>query len=285
VNLSKSFAVCRRITSQAHSSFPLAFRVLPPAKRRAMDALYAFMRVTDDLADEPGETSTKRDSLNRWRDSLTAALRGEFTHPLHPALADTVARFAIDSAHLFAVIDGMEMDLEPVRFSTFTELFPYLYRVSCAVGLACVRIWGFRPGVMFVDVEPFSVAAGVAFQLTNILRDLGEDLSRGRVYLPEEELSQSPPESWRKPDGAAAFREMMHFQANRAHEFYRKAEPLDHLLSSDGRAIYQVMSGTYWALLREIEKREFDVFTKRVRVPKWRKGMILLSAWPVKWWG
>lgn len=248
-----------------------------------MEALYAFMRVTDDLADEPGETSTKRNSLSRWRDSLAAALRGEFTHPLHPALADTVARFGIDPAHLFAVIDGMEMDLEPARFRTFAELYPYCYRVSCAVGLACVRIWGFRRGVTFADVEPFSEAAGIAFQLTNILRDLGEDLSRGRVYLPEEELNGSPPESWRKPEGTAAFREMMRFQADRAHNFYRRAEPLDRLLSNEGRAIYRVMSGTYRALLREIERRDFDVFSKRVRVPRWRKSLILVSAWPLKW--
>ena len=248
-----------------------------------MEALYAFMRVTDDLADEPGETSTKRDNLNRWRDSLTAALRGTFSHSLHPALADTVARYGIDPAHLFAVIDGMETDLEPVRFRTFAELYRYCYRVSCVVGLACVRIWGFRPGVTFEDVEPFSEAAGIAFQLTNILRDLGEDLSNGRVYLPEEELIACPPDSWRKPESAASFREMMRFQADRAHAFYRKAEPLDRLLSNEGRAIYRVMSGTYRALLREIEKRNFDVFTERVRVAKWRKAAILLSAWPVKW--
>ncbi|HJZ59112.1 MAG TPA: phytoene/squalene synthase family protein, partial [Gemmataceae bacterium] len=257
-----SFAACRELTRRARSSFPLAFRLLPPAKRRAMDTLYAFMRVTDDLADEPGGG---RQALGRWRAALAGALRGEFSHPVHPALRDTVERFDIPPRDLFDVIDGVETDLEPVRFATFADLYPYCYRVASAVGLACVRVWGLRPGASHADAGPPAEAAGIAFQLTNILRDLGEDLARGRVYLPQDELARfdCPPEAWRKPAHAAAFRELMRFQVDRAREFYRRGEPLDRLLSPDGRAVFRVMAGIYRGLLDAIEASGFDVFARR----------------------
>src|SRR5207249_1402105 len=167
-----SFRHCRRITSEAHSSFPLAFHLLPAAKRRAMDALYAFSRVTDDLADEPGNPAAKREGLDRWRASLAGALAGRFAHPIHAALCDTIRRFQVPPQLLFDVIDGVEMDLEPVRFAGFAELYRYCYRVASAVGLACVRVWGIRPGVTWAEAEAPAEAAGIAFQLTNILRDL-----------------------------------------------------------------------------------------------------------------
>ena len=274
---------CAAITRRANSSLPVAFRLLPPAKRRAMDALYAFMRVTDDLADEPGDLAVKRRQLAAWRAGLLAALDGHPSHPTHPALAHAAHQFAIPSRFLLDVIDGVESDLEPVRFATFVELYPYCYRVASAVGLACLRVWGLRAGAGWAEADRAGEAAGVAFQLTNILRDLGEDLARGRVYLPAEELAAfgCPPESW--PAGGAAFGALMHFQSQRAREFYRKAEPLDRLLSADGRAIFRVMCGTYRGLLDEIERSGFDVFARRVRVPRWRKGLILLGGWAVKW--
>src|SRR5262245_51129088 len=160
-SLTKSFARCRELTRAANSSFPVAFRLLPPHKRRAMNALYAFMRVTDDLADEPGEVAAKRRRLRAWRHDLFAALGGSFGHAVLPALADTVRRFDIPPQLLTDVIDGVESDLEPVRFATFAELYPYCYRVASAVGLACVRVWGLRPG----DAAGPAEAAGVAFQL------------------------------------------------------------------------------------------------------------------------
>src|SRR5438270_8573398 len=116
-----SFTYCRDITRRASSSFPLAFRLLPPAKRRAMDALYAFMRVTDDLADEPGPAAAKRAALADWRAALLEALAGRYSHPVHPALHDTARRFAVPPEYLTAVIDGVASDLEPVRFRTFAE--------------------------------------------------------------------------------------------------------------------------------------------------------------------
>jgi phytoene synthase len=284
-SLSKSIAACRKITAEANSSFPVAFRLLPPHKRRAMNALYAFMRVTDDIADEPAEPSAKRRALAGWRAELLPALSGEFTHPVHPALADTVRRYQIPAQFLLDVIDGVETDLEPVRFATFADLYPYCYRVASAVGLACVRVWGLRPGATFADADKPAEAAGVALQLTNILRDLGEDLAGGRVYLPANELRQfdCPPEAWRDPRRAAAFRELLRFQVDRARDFYRQAEPLAGLLSADGRGIFRVMTGTYRRLLEEVARSGREVLTRRVRVPGWRKGLILLGGWAAKW--
>lgn len=284
-NLQSSIAICHAITSAANSSFPAAFRLLAPARRRAMDALYAYMRVTDDLADEPGEVEQKRAKLAAWRASLTAALAGAFTHPIHPALVDTVRRFDVPPRFLFDAIDGMETDVGAVRVATFAELYPYCYRVASAVGLACVRIWGARPGASYDDTDPPAEAAGIAFQLTNILRDLGEDLARDRVYLPADELARfdCPPEKWRDPASADRFRALMRFQVARARDYYRRAAALVPLLSPDGRAIFHVMCGAYGRLLDEIERADYDVFARRVRVPKWRKLAVCASGWLVKW--
>jgi phytoene synthase len=246
-----------------------------------MDALYAFLRLTDDLGDEPGDLATKGRALAAWRDDLRAALAGTFRHPVFPALADAVRRYGIPPQHLFDAVDGVESDLRPVRFATFAELYPYCYRVASAVGLACVRVWGLRPGATFAAAAVPAEAAGVAFQLTNVLRDVGEDLARGRVYLPAEELERfgCPPEAWPGP----GFREMMRFQAGRAREYYRRAAGLERLLTPGGRGIFRVMCGTYRGLLDEIERGGFDVLSRRVRVPGWRKGLILAGGWAAKW--
>ena len=246
-----------------------------------MDALYAYMRVTDDIADEPSAEDETRRKLAAWRAGLHAALAGNFMHPIHPALADTVRRYGVPPQLLFDAIDGMETDIGPVRMRSFAELYPYCYRVASAVGLACVRVWGVRSGVTPTDTDAPAEAAGIAFQLTNILRDLGEDAARARVYLPADELEHfhCPPERWCEP----AFRDLMRFQVARARDYYRRGAALAPLLSPDGRAIFHVMSGIYRRLLDEIEACGYDVFSRRVRVPKWRKAAMYASGWMVKW--
>lgn len=274
-----SYGYCHQLTRTAARNFYYAFQVLPREQRKAMDALYAFMRVTDDLADEPGDVDAKRMALNEWRQRLDRALEGEYSHPLHAALKDIVDRFGIPPRHLHDVIDGVTMDLQPVRFATFEDLYRYCYRVASAVGLACIHIWGFTDE----KAKDFAEAAGIAFQLTNILRDLGEDLDQGRVYLPEEEIAhfECAPESWRQRGDN--FRKMMILQVERARSYYRQAEPLARLLTPTGRAVYQVMTRIYRGLLEEIERRGYDVFTKRVRLSRWRKLRALLMAFPVRW--
>lgn len=275
-----SLAYCCRLTRRASSSFPLAFRVLPPAKRDAMTVLYAFCRATDDLVDGPGLMVAKKAAVRAWRDRLREALNGHYSHRLHAALHHAVITFGIPAQHLLEVIDGVEMDLEPVCFATFEELQTYCYRVASAVGMACLPVWGTT-----CDATEPATAAGIAFQLTNILRDLGEDRDRGRVYLPQEEMDQfgATPDRWDDPVHRVAFRNLMRFQTDRAREFYHRAESLDHLLSPDGRAVYGVMSGVYRRLLSEIERADYDILGHRVRVPRRTKAMLLLSAWPRKW--
>ena len=274
-----SLAYCLRSTRRSRSSFRFAFRLLPPPQRDAMHALYAFLRATDDLSDQPGDPTAKRTALHHWRTRLNAALRGVHSHRTHAALANTVTRFAIPPEYLHAVIDGCETDLEPVRFATFEPLRVYCYRVASAVGLACVRIWGLKAGEAFAAVEPFAEAAGYAFQLTNILRDVGEDLGRGRVYLPADELVRfdCPPESWHtKPE---QFRELLRFQVDRAREFYRQSEPLVGVLTPEGRAVFTLMSDAYQKLLNRVERAGCGVLTRRVRLSAWQKAGLLLRAW------
>jgi len=243
-----------------------------------MTALYAFFRATDDLADDPGELALKRLALQDWRTRLDAALAGEYTHRVHAALHSAVRTFDVPPVHLHAVIDGVESDLEPVAFANFAELYKYCYRVASAVGLACLPIWGFRG-----DAAGPAEAAGIAFQLTNILRDLGDDRANHRVYLPADELARfnCAPDDWlpANPD----FQHLMLFQIERARSFYTKAGDLNDFLSPDGRAIFGVLCGVYAKLLDAIETHHFDVFTQRVRVSKLAKLRLLAAAWPTKW--
>lgn len=276
--LSSSQPFCTRLTRRSRSSFRFAFRTLPRAKREAMDALYAFMRVTDDLADGDGPADAKRAALADWRDRLTAALNGVYTHRVHAALRHAVRTFDIPAEYLLDVIAGCETDAGPVRLASFHELQTYCYRVASVVGLACVRVWGLQPGVTFAESDPPATAAGYAFQLTNILRDLGEDLARGRVYLPADELARfgAEPETWR--DRSGNFRAMMRFQCDRAETYFREAERLTPLLSREGRRVYQLMCSAYRQLLARIVAADFDVFTKRVRLSRWAKLKLAVRA-------
>jgi len=277
VAIETSYTWCRKLARSTAKNFYFAFLVLPRAQRRAMDALYAFMRVTDDLADDEGDTD-KRQSLNQWKQQLDDCLHGIDTHPLHPALRDIVKRYRIDPVHLHEVIDGMMLDLEPVRIESFTELRNYCYLVASAVGLCCIPIWGCHDKRAREPAE----AAGLALQLTNILRDLGEDRDRGRVYLPRDELARfgSPPEQWGKGE---SFKEMMRFQVARARGYYREAEKLNAFLNPGGRAVFRVMMNIYEELLDQIEDRDYDVFTRRISVSKPRKLRHLLGAFPIRW--
>jgi phytoene synthase len=277
----RSYAWCERLARRAAANFYFAFRLLPAEQRRALCALYAFLRIADDLADEAGAVEDKRARLAAWRRQLRAALAGDYAHPAHPALHDAVRRFGVPARHLEAVLDGVEMDLDTASYETFADLYPYCYRVASAVGLACVHVWGFR-GERALG---HAAAAGVAFQLTNILRDLGEDAARGRVYLPAEELRRFGCDAAGLRAGRVdePFRELMRFQAARARDYYAAGEPLAGLLRPAGRAVFLVMLRTYRGLLGEIERRGWDVFSERARLPWWRKlGYAALAA-PACW--
>jgi len=265
----------------ASSSFSIGFFLLPREKRRAMNALYAFMRHTDDLADGPPLNSPRHEVLAAWRASVHHALSGDFTTAenselLLPALVDTVERFQIPHEHLFAVIDGVEMDLTQRRYETFDDLRLYCERVASAVGLACIHIWGFRGP----EALAYARSPGIALQLTNILRDLKEDAQGGRVYLPLADLQQC---GYSVDDLQSAvdnkqFRQLIAMEVSRAEEFYRDGAELIKWLEPDGRRIFGLIMATYHELLREIAKRPAEVLHRRIRIGR-LKRLQLIARW------
>jgi phytoene synthase len=278
--LRRSYAHCEEIARTKAGNFHHAFRLLPRGQYRAMCALYSFLRVADDLTDEPGEFAEKRRRLDTFRGQLDRALADQHDHPLLPALADTVQFFGIPPEYLYHALDGVGMDLDTDHYDTFEELYRYCYRVASVVGLSCIHIWGFRDPKAIQYAE----SAGIAFQLTNILRDLGEDAARQRVYLPREDLERFgyTPQQLARGEQGPAFEALMRFEAERARSCYEASEALAALLAPAGRAVFLVMHRTYRGLLERIIAGRYDVFRRRIRVGKCFKLWQVLRALPVR---
>ena len=277
--LADSYQQCRRIARGAASNFSYPMLLLPRAKRHSMYALYAFLRRCDDISDSEASLQQRRDALGQWRESLEQALLGECHDPILPALIDTVSRYRITPQYLFDVLDGGETDLESHHFETFEQLERYCYQVASVVGLACIHIWGFHgDGAL----KP-ACQCGVAFQMTNILRDLKEDAQRGRIYLPSNDLRrfEYAPDDLCKGMQNEPFRRLMEFEIDRTEQFYEEALPLVHYLHADGRRVFRAMVAIYRALLDEIKRHQGDVFSRRIQVGSWKKlwiaGSLLLS--------
>ncbi|MGH7199360.1 MAG: phytoene/squalene synthase family protein [Planctomycetaceae bacterium] len=278
LSLDESYAYCRSLARRTAGNFYFSFLTLPADRVRDMCALYAFMRISDDLGDdETHSVGERRRQLDAWRDHLRRALEEEdYRHELFPALTEVVRRHRIPPEYLFAVIDGVRRDLGTVSFGTFEELADYCYQVAGVVGLCCIHVWGFR-GDEAIDR---AIDCGLAFQLTNILRDLGEDAAMGRVYLPQEDLdrfgySVEDLLAGRRDD---RFRRLMQFEVERARRYYDRSAKLLALLEPPGRAVYAAMRRIYGGVLTEIERRDYDVFSRRVRLPAWRKLGIAAAA-------
>jgi 15-cis-phytoene synthase len=269
---------CEMLTRRASSNFYWGFRLLPHDRRRALCAVYAFCRAADDLADEPGRGTDPRRLLARWREELERAYAGRPVHPVGVALADTVARFAIPREHFDAVIAGVEMDLDRDRYETWEgDLEQYCYRVAGAVGLVCIEIFGYRDA----SARQYAVELGLAFQLTNILRDVADDAQRGRIYLPRADLKRF---GCREEDilvghCTEAFRQVMAFECARAGEHYGRAR---FLLAEEDRqslAPAEAMRLIYEQLLRRIMLRHYDVFGPKVRLTRPEKAGLAVAAW------
>jgi phytoene synthase len=268
---------CCRVARREARNFYISFLLLPTERRRSMCALYAFMRRTDDIADTPGPEADRRVALDAWRRELDGALAGRIPAghwPGMPALAETVHRHAIPGSLLHDVIDGVAMDLDPRPFDTFDDLRGYCYRVASAVGLSCLHIWGYQSDGG--RAESMADSCGVALQLTNILRDVREDALNGRVYLPVDEMSRYGVtfDDLKASRPSANLRDLLEFQAHRAYDHYRAAEPLLELVDPVGRPVLAAISGIYRSLLDEIVARDYDVITSRVSIPAWRKAWI-----------
>lgn len=286
--LAASYSFCARVARERAGNFYPSFLLLPVDRRRSMVALYAFMRRTDDIADEPGEPAAKRPALADWGDTLDRVVGGASDPggwPGWPALADAVVRHGIPVRYLHAVIEGVAMDVEPRPFETFDELAGYCYRVASVVGLCCLHVWGYRPEGG--RAEELAEACGRALQLTNILRDVGEDARNGRVYLPREDLRRFgvDPGDLRASAASEPLRRLLEFEARRAYDEYERGRPLAALVDPAGRPMLRAIVGIYRALLDEIARRGYDVLVERITVPAWRKGLIVLRSYAGGWPG
>jgi 15-cis-phytoene synthase len=279
--LRESYAFCVELSKREARNFYYSFLVLPPERRRAMCALYAFLRQTDDLADSPGPAFEKARALEEWRRGLDDALEGRTeSWPGFLALADAVRNHEIPVRYFHDVIDGVEMDLDPRGFLTFEDLRVYCYRVASVVGLSCLHIWGYQSDDG--KAEALAESCGIALQLTNIIRDVREDALQGRVYLPTIELRRFgvDPAELAAPRPTGRVRALLEYQGARAYDYYRKAEPLVSLIDPVGRPVFLAMVGIYRALLDEIVRRDYDVLTARVSLPTWRKVAITIGSLP-----
>lgn len=272
--LEESYAHCRRVARTRARNFYYSFVLLSRAQRDAMCAVYAFMRYCDDLSDEPG---ANRASIEQWRAALDEALAGRRgAHPVLPAFHDTVSRYRIPPRYFHEMIDGVASDLEPRRFETFEQLYRYCYQVASTAGLTTIHILGFDSG----EALPLAEKCGIAFQLTNILRDIREDAERSRIYLPAEDLARfgAREEDLRAGVRTPEFIDLMDFEAGRARQYYKESQPLLKLVDRRSRASLAALISIYARLLDRIERSNYDVFAHRIALPAVEKCWIALRA-------
>ena len=286
--LAVAYSVCRGITRSRAKNFYYGFLVLPRRKRQALSAVYAFMRRCDDIADDPSLSARdRRQKLDTWVDAFHAALAGHPTDdPILLALTDAQRRFAISVGLLDQLAFGTAMDTEenadhaspsrPIQYGSFQDLERYCYNVASVVGLVCIGIFGYNDPA----AEPLAERCGLAFQLTNIIRDVKEDAALGRVYLPEDDLAQfgiSSAELATITD-SARLRPLLELEAQRAFENYSAAEELLPLIAEDSQPALWVLVTIYRSLLEKIVRLNYDVVTRRVSLSTWEKLNILAKG-------
>jgi phytoene synthase len=274
--LDQSYEYCSHIAKSRAKNFYYSFVLLSQEQKNAMCAIYAFMRYCDDLSDEPGAAAGP---IERWRDDLTAALAGRSSSssPLWPAFQDTVQRYRIPHPYFYEMIDGVLPDLQPRRIQTFDELYRYCYQVASVVGLTIIHIFGFDdPAAM-----PLAEKCGIAFQLTNILRDVREDAERDRIYLPAEDLARFgvTAEDLRAGRKTEAFARMMEFEASRARRYYDESRRLVALVHKRSRSSLWALITIYSRLLDRIRQSHYDVLARRIRLSTWEKALIVLRGY------
>jgi len=276
-DLAASYHCAEEVARARARNFYYSFIVLPIEKRRALCAVYAFMRVCDDISDGPETCDSKRRSLELLRSRMTAALAGDCgKDPIFPAFYDSVHRFAIPAEYFHWIIDGVEMDLSIHGYETFEDLYRYCFRVASAVGLVCLQIFGYSEE----SAREHAEHCGIAFQLTNILRDLKEDAGMGRIYLPAEDLEkfQYGAEDLRRGVMDERFRKLMLFEVDRARHFYAQGRSLIPLVDDNSRPALWALIRIYEKLLEKIVHRRFEVFRARIRLSRAEKTSIALRA-------
>ncbi len=289
LQLRAAYSVCRHIARSAAKNFYYGFLVLPKHKRNAISAVYAFMRRADDIADDPSiPLQQRRAKLDEWVNALCKVVAGERTDdPVLFALADSQKRYNIPLELLQKLVQGTAMDLPEqtaanpaldgtipqLQYETFDQLYDYCYHVASVVGLICIRIFGYRDP----RAEKLAEQTGVAFQLTNIIRDVREDARMGRVYLPREDFARFGLDVQAMTNGSAPalLRPVLEFEALRARGFYRAAEDLLPLIDEDSQPALWTLVEIYRRLLERIIARNYDVFSEKVGVPTAEKLSVL----------
>jgi squalene synthase HpnC/squalene synthase HpnD len=284
-NVSDSYLACHRIAKAARSNFYYAFFLLPKSRRDGLIALYAFMRLIDDVADEGNDLPAKHRGLANWRAALDAAVTGSDraasslptgAAAVLPALVDSMRRYHMPARYLHDLISGAEMDLTVQTYPTFDRLREYCYRVAGTVGLTCTHVFG------FTDPRALDLAEklGLAFQLTNIIRDVHDDFALGRVYLPEEDLERYnvSPQDFGSNQATLGVRELLRFEADRAWQCYDEGAVLLGLVDPESRGTLWLLAHTYSALLARIESLDFAVFGERVRLSRAEKMLFIAQA-------
>lgn len=269
---------CQQKATESGSSFYTSFRFLPTERRKAITALYAFCREVDDLVDDASiDVATAREKLNHWREDIARMYAGNPLHPVTKALFPHLQPYSMEKRFFDAIVFGMEMDLDQHRYHSFLELKKYCWHVAGAVGILAAGIFGMTNK----KTRQYAETLGLAFQLTNIIRDVGEDATRGRIYLPTDELTRFgvSESDLLNRHASAAFDRLMRFQSERTLRLYDEAFALlpdeDRLSQKPG----MVMASIYRELLLEIRRQGFPVLTKRVSLPKTRTLWLAWKAW------
>jgi 15-cis-phytoene synthase len=264
-----SYAFCRRIARTRARNFYYSFLLLSREQRDSMCAIYAFMRYCDDISEGEGAS---REAIEKWRSDLNRALGGDYPdNPLWPAFHDTVDRYRIPRNYFQEMIDGVSSDLEPRQIQTFDELYRYCYQVASVVGLTIIHIFGFDSPDALVLAEK----CGIAFQLTNILRDVREDSENQRIYLPAEDVHRFNANLSKHDEN---FQALMRFEAARAKAYYDESRTLIGLVHANSRRSLWALIEIYRQLLDRIEQSNFDVLSRRIRLSTREKLQILLEA-------
>jgi phytoene synthase len=280
--LDESYARCIEITKKRARNFHFAFQVLPPAPYKGICALYAFARRADDFSDDDGDPARALASACRFRAAFDRALEGDLSgDPIFPAVAETVRKHKIPREYFHELIAGTEMDATIRRYQTWEDTYRYCYRVASVVGLMTIHVFGFSGA----EALPLAERTGIAFQVTNILRDIKEDAGRNRIYLPLEDLARhgvSEADVLAARD-SPAFRALVRFEVARAREYYRAGDELLPLIGAKCRPALAALVTIYGRLLEEIARRGYDVFSKRVSLSAAEKlrlaGRFAVGTW------
>jgi 15-cis-phytoene synthase len=273
--LASAYRACEAITSNHSKSFYMASGLLPEEKRSAVRALYAFCRTVDDIVDESTAADRVR-QLSVWREVVRTGAARE-NDPVSVAWVDTLKRYHIPAHYALQLIDGVERDIHQNRYAEFEDLATYCYGVASTVGLMSMYIVGFKSN----DALPYAIKLGVALQMTNILRDVGEDARNGRIYLPQDELiafgiSESDIFAGRVTENWRAF---MRFQIDRTHALYGEAWRGIRMLEREGQLAIAAAAEFYSGILEDIEKHDYNVFTRRASLSAWGKARRVPGLW------